>query len=405
MIEVVTTGADVRISDLAREFSVIKAAVAYWCFPQERLSPEFVRGICAYGGYLCCDYHLPTSITVLTRLKSVGANVYLYLYNLVGRTEVPDSKGVPDHLMHSKILIFEHGSQDECAIWIGSHNGTARALMGINFECALVVRCSKQSDLYRGVLCHLDAIRARCTEFDLRDVEYYRSLQQQPDGLVTCIEVYTEAGLQPAPGEELSLFGTNSEDFTPLRSVDRDGVLSVTDRSSGVEHLFTVQITQSGRLNPENPRAVALSRRRYAFHENSLPELKPEGAIPRQVYLRSKFFVTLRVETVLTDKVAVELPPREQWVNVPLASYLRDATTDSQERVGVLNLDLPSGRSVSIQRAVSRSDPALPIVLQREFDRAMLALPLEERAALPRQSIVRKRLLRAGTPDHTSLNN
>jgi hypothetical protein len=69
MIEVVTADAEARISELSDEFTRIKGAVAYWCFPPNRFSSAFVRGIAAPGGYLCCDYHLPTSITVLAAVN------------------------------------------------------------------------------------------------------------------------------------------------------------------------------------------------------------------------------------------------------------------------------------------------------------------------------------------------
>ncbi|WBY02798.1 hypothetical protein PE066_04460 [Ramlibacter tataouinensis] len=392
MSEVITTGADTRISELSGEFSRIRGAVAYWCFPHQRLSGAFLRGISEPGGYLCCDFHLPTSISVLAALKQAGANVYLHLYALVGRTEVPDSKGVPDNLMHSKVLVFESEGKDECAIWIGSHNGTARALLGLNFECASVIRCSRSSQTYASVIRHLEDIRARSTAFDLRDVDYYRSLQQQPEGIVACIEVYTESGAIPADGEEISLFGVNGEDYTHLRNVDRDGVLSVTDRRTGVEQLFSVQITQSGRLDPKRPMALALSARRIAFHESALPELRLSGPVPPDVYRKAVFFVTLRVASLLADKVAVELPPRDQWVTVPLSSFM--SAEPQKAPTATRGRDWPSGRAVTVQRARSRSDADAP-VFQRELEVSMKALPLQERAALPRFSMVRKRLLRS----------
>jgi hypothetical protein len=69
----------------------------------------------------------------LLGLKSELANVYLHLYQLVSKNNVPDAKGMPDNLMHSKVNVFDDGS-NTVQLWEGSHNATTRAMMGNNLE-------------------------------------------------------------------------------------------------------------------------------------------------------------------------------------------------------------------------------------------------------------------------------
>jgi phosphatidylserine/phosphatidylglycerophosphate/cardiolipin synthase-like enzyme len=72
------------------------------------------------------------------------ANVYLHLYQLVGKNDVPDAKGMPDSLMHSKVYVFDDGS-NTVQLWVGSHNATSRAMLGINVECAVLTSLEKAS--------------------------------------------------------------------------------------------------------------------------------------------------------------------------------------------------------------------------------------------------------------------
>jgi hypothetical protein len=46
--------------------------------------------------------------------------------------------------MHAEVLVFDYGRR-EIKIWVGSHNGTRRALIGLNFEFATAITCERGS--------------------------------------------------------------------------------------------------------------------------------------------------------------------------------------------------------------------------------------------------------------------
>lgn len=385
MVEIVTDDALAQLNALSQTSCTIRGAVAYWCYPSERLSPSFLAALSKPNSYLCCDIHGPTSIEVLGEMRRKGAAVYLYLYQLVGRTEVEDSKGIPDHLMHSKVLIFEDGA-GQCSIWIGSHNGTARALLGINHECAVVIKCEKGSATERSATAHLEAIRNQSTAFDLGDIEHYKALQGGL-GAVGFIEAVDEQ-IQPLKSvTEVTFFGARTEDHKLLKNVGKKVYLAVTTRATGEETIYETDIRQTGELNSKS---IEFSDRRFAYrHAQQIPVLQTHGAIPNEVYRNAKFFVTLRVGPPLSELFAVEAPPEEgAWRDFELDSYL---ALEKSERNPI---DLPSGRSFRIQRAASRAEMTQSPLASLEWSRAYSVLSLEDKESMSRHPLVRKRIIK-----------
>jgi len=147
MIEFIASNAYRRLNELSVGSVKINAAVCYWTMPPGELAPAFIAALRHKDSSLVVDMHSPTSIDSLAKLNLAGVHVFLYLFQIVGKTEVADSKGIPDHLMHAKIFVFDYGTP-EIKIWVGSHNGTRRALLGLNFEFATVISCERNSDLH-----------------------------------------------------------------------------------------------------------------------------------------------------------------------------------------------------------------------------------------------------------------
>ncbi|MBK7023554.1 MAG: hypothetical protein IPH41_08605 [Sulfuritalea sp.] len=126
-VEVVTSNAAQRIGQLAAQADCVRAAVAYWTLPPQCFDPAFVQALRHPKGFLCVDIHDPTSVDVLDKYKADRANVFLYLYELSGRAEDARAKWALSHLLHSKVFLFDC-KNDQAFAWIGSHNGTFRAL-------------------------------------------------------------------------------------------------------------------------------------------------------------------------------------------------------------------------------------------------------------------------------------
>ena len=81
--------------------SLLDAAASWCCFVQHS------KALARPKGFLCTDIHHPTSIDELASFKNEGANIFLYLYAIYGKAEVKRAKGGSDHLLHSKIYMFD----------------------------------------------------------------------------------------------------------------------------------------------------------------------------------------------------------------------------------------------------------------------------------------------------------
>lgn len=389
MFEIITENALEKLNELCVKSTLIKGAVAYWTFAQKDLHPLFSKGLAAPGGFLCCDVHSPTSIGTLAKLHDSGAQVYLHLFQLVGKTETSDSKGIPDHLMHSKVFVFEDGS-DECVIWIGSHNGTARALLGINFECAVVFRVSKSSQIYRDVHDHLEEIRLSSTCFDPADIEHYRLLQgmSNADAFIEVVDNYDPA---LKPGTEISIFGADPADHRDLKNVGKKIYLAVTYSVTGKETLYAASITQSGELKGNE---VAFSARRFAYRSSrALPELEAKKTVPKIVYDGSKFFVTVKVGEPLDGVQAIEAPPLTLWDDLTIQQYLGSR----KKRVAYSDNDLHKVRpnlKARIQVARAKKSENFAAAEKLQWDRAFTVLAFNEKKVMVEHPLVRRRIIK-----------
>jgi PLD-like domain len=319
-MEIITGDALTRLNQLSRNARSIQAAVAYWTLPMDSLDPAFVRAIAHPDGFLCCDIHGPSSIDCLSSLRSALGNVYLHLYQLVGKNDVPDAKGMPDNLMHSKVYVFDDGS-NTVQLWVGSHNATSRAMLGINFECAVLTTVDKSSDAYRQVMQHLLTIRNSSTVFDLNHVGRYRTLQGGwgADGFIEAID---NTHTSVPKGTEIGIFGNIPDDHQQLKKVGKRLYLALTHSITGHETFYQAEITQSGKLNG----GIRFSDRRFALRFTSkTPTLGSLSQVTTDVLRRATYFVTLKIGDPLPPStVVVEAPPEEVWSDVPDNEYFQN---------------------------------------------------------------------------------
>ncbi len=319
-MEIITGQGLERLNQLSRNARSIQAAVAYWTLPSESLDPAFVQAIAHPNGFLCCDIHGPTSIDCLAGLRSEMANVYLHLYQLVGKNDVPDAKGMPDNLMHSKVYVFDDGS-NTVQLWVGSHNATSRAMLGINFECAVLTSLDKSSQAYHQVMQHLHAIRKSSTAFDMDDVGRYRSLQGGwgADGFIEAID-NSQSAL--ANGTEIGIFGNIPDDHQQLKKIGKRLYLALTQSATGRETFYQAEITQSGKLNG----GLRFGDRRFALRfAPQIPTLGSVSQVSSDVLRQASYFVTLKIGTPLPASTSVvEAPPIDVWNDVADAEYFQN---------------------------------------------------------------------------------
>ncbi len=393
-IEVITDDAFSRLEQLAAGAVRIRVAMAYWTIPATDLPARLLQGMKDdAAGYLCCDIHNPTSIDSLASLKTAGVDVRLHLVSTTGKSEVEDSTGMPNHLMHSKGIIFDYAGQD-AVVWVGSHNGTFRALEGINFECTLAVHASQSSSIYLEAQNHLDEIYAACKPFDLDLIEHYRFLQgNRPENLVSVME-FENGNDQPlGVGEEITVFNMSRDDSRACKTVDAGVLVSIHGRE---EMLYSARVVQTG----ETPatQAQSFAARRYADrYKADLPVLLGSTPVTKNMYRKGTYFAMIKIEARLDAAChLLELPTERAWVNMPHTDASRFAHIEEvvhashriiERGVNGLTFKVPAFEELrNADDYLSISERQVALFAFKEVD-------LEEKRQIKRPSLIRKKLL------------
>jgi len=389
-MEIITSQAMNRLNQLSRNAQSIQAAIAYWTLPPESLDAAFIRAITHPDGFLCCDIHGPTSIDCLADLRREMANIYLHLYHLVGKNDVKDAKGMPDNLMHSKVYVFDDGS-NTVHMWVGSHNATSRAMQGINHECAVLTTIDKSSTVYQQVMQHLLSIRRSSTLFNLDDVGKYRALQGGwcTDGFIEAID---DTNSVLPNGSEISIFGNIPADHNQLKKVGKRLFLALTQSASDKEIFYPAEITQSGRLNG----GLSFGNRRYALRFTpQIPTLKPTNQVTAEVLRQAKYFVTLKIGSPLPASITVvEAPPQDVWSDIADSDYFqsqRNASTNSNTLTS-RQIKKPQYR---IQKPIEITEIACSMAYEEDLRKvkAFQETNMHEKMRLMDHPLIRKRII------------
>jgi hypothetical protein len=391
MTEFIASNAYRRLNELSVGSVKINAAVCYWTMPPSDLGPAFIAALRHKESCLVVDIHSPTSLDSLAKLNLAGAHVFLYLFQIIGRTEVADSRGIPDHLMHAKVFVFDYGTS-EVKIWVGSHNGTRRALLGLNFEFATVITCERNSHLHLQALRFISGIRDISAVFKQSERDLYRTIQGglQIDAF---IELQEPKVLPLANRSVISVFGTRDADYTQLQKVNKAIYLSITDSSSGAEAIYKASIDQTGYLNKRR-KDLKFDPRRFAVKDGAaIPVLEPQQPIPPSIYNRCRYFVTLKIDGPVLEQDAKEAPDGSLWVDVETARYLRGSGQPILDEAPIFTGDREIGKfrvqGVNLGQAESIFDSP-PV---SEMQRSLKVLDLSERCALVAHPLIRRRIL------------
>jgi hypothetical protein len=162
-----------RLEKSLSECIYVKGAVAYWTIDTNFI-PELLSVLSKEESYYCIDIHKPTDIDCLADFKKMGANIFLHNYEFIPLKEKQSG------LLHSKIILLELRS-GQIEIWLGSHNFTRRAILGINIESSFLITTTKDNKIYKDVLTYLDFIKENCIPFNTEDVDFYKLLQGEDD--------------------------------------------------------------------------------------------------------------------------------------------------------------------------------------------------------------------------------
>ena len=370
-----------RLANCIGKARALRSAVAYWTVPADFVHPLLAARLAAPDGFLCTDVHLPTDVDQLADLVRRGASVRLFCEDIPtfredGRKDLP-------YLVHTKILLF--WMPDRTAeLWIGSHNWTRRALVGLNVECSLIVRMADSSSLFSDAIQYLENVRRICEPFDHSKVDFYKQLQQkQAEGTVAAVEIEA-ADAASLKGLAVTVFGTDPEELSQVGAL-RNVHVSAFEESGSGEHIYEAVVMQSGLMSSYARAASGLSfaARRYAFRfGRRFPKLLQTSEVSSEVLRDALYFVVLDIRQYRGDLQAFDLPLR----------------TDAWEPVKAVSSALLNRLNAEQISTVFRGKPPVVRAAAAETTDSMpLRAELEDRRALTQHRLIVRKLLRRKT--------
>lgn len=356
--------------------TLLQAGIGYWTIDGALLGPDLVRATQNESGFICVDLHPPTEVDALAALANQGAHVHVYYEDIPTYTD--QGRKEPPCLLHAKMLLF--WSKDRTAeLWVGSHNWTRRALLGLNVEASLIVRLEDSSRLFAAAAEYLSRMKAIAEPFDVAKVDFYKQLQRKLSrGLAPVMELEAEDG-GSASDTTITVFGTDRSELRRLATVRREVHVALLDPRSDGQFLYPATILHSGLLSASDASAggISFSPRRSAFRKGrQFALLQPTGPVDQAVLNTAEYFVTVRLGTLNPSLIADYPPPRAamlEEVSDEASPLLRrlDAETRTQ---------LFGGREIRVKRPTVAADEARPRTVA-------------ERRSLPEHPLVSMRVL------------
>ncbi len=330
----------------------MRGSVAYWTVHPHFVSAKLPQILRKSGSFLCLDIHPPTSIDLLCELvKRIEwqsgsrtrrkPSVYIHVRELEGQTEIRGANTeMPQELLHTKTLLLDLGN-GLAEIWVGSHNWTRRAIVGLNIECTLVLRVSTSSPLYTQTADMLEQIRKLCQPFEPLSGQYYKWLQ----GKVRPKAFFELEGERASQLERTSikLFGTERTEAASLKTIGNKICLSVRDSITDDVYLYDATVATSSEyaqdiaqladsLHTSNQRFVFREGRRSLYLELPLPD---SATNPVQ---HAAYGATIHIHARLPDHVQIfPLDRDELWVEVehdPMLAELQSLVHSTAHQTG-----------------------------------------------------------------------
>ncbi len=392
-LDVITDNAWEKLEFYAAGASCIRAVLAFWTIPAVDLPPKLHAGLCHSGSFLCTDINQPTSIKALHSLNVAGVHCRLHLMTTTGKSEIEDSVGMPNHLMHSKVIIFDYENQ-ESVVWVGSHNATFRALDGVNFECSVATVAGRQSSLYLNVQAHINKIHAACQPFRPELIDHYRFLQgAKMEDAVWVMEFENGNDKPLSPSDEITVFNMGREDLRSFKTVDTDVILSL---HGSREILYSAKVVQTGET--PTPRSQTFNDRRYADrHLAQLPVLNGKAPVTTAMYKRGTYFAIIKIVQELDPSHhLLEIPTNTAWVVLPRVELSDCAKVDDDLKRRNLNRTIhPNGLTFKVPAFAEMVDFDMPLseAISELRMTAFKEMRLQEKRAIKRPALIKRKLL------------
>lgn len=356
----------------------LQAGIGYWTIAPALLGPHLVRALQHERGFACVDLHPPTEVEALASLARQGGRVHVYYEDIPTYTD--QGRKEPPCLLHAKMLLF-WANDGTAELWVGSHNWTKRAILGLNVEASLVVRLKDSSPLFAAASDYLARMKAISEPFDVAKVDFYKQVQRKlVQRLSPVMELQAEDGAS-ASDTTITVFGTDVEDLRRLGTVRREIHVALIDATSSAQCLYPATILHSGMLAASDAAAggISFTPRRMAYRQGQhLAALQPAGPVDQAVLNTAEYFVTVRLGALDSSLVMERPTPRAAMmaeVDDEVSPLLQ--RLDADARTVIFGMREPRvRRAISAAAGANRapmfgsgSQPAHPLVGMRVLTR------------------------------------
>lgn len=156
------------------ETTIFQGAVAYFTKAGYLFLETHKTVLRCSDSFFVASVDYPTDLDALENLHRLAPeSIYIHLGAVT-----PVEHGIGRALMHSKIILAV-GIASRVKLWVGSHNLTAQALQGGNFEAGLQITASLTDSFVQDAKSHLRECRRTAQLFDPSRMELYRGLQKK----------------------------------------------------------------------------------------------------------------------------------------------------------------------------------------------------------------------------------
>lgn len=150
----------------------LRAANCFFTRAGKQILDRHLKALRRDDGFYIASVMFPTNIDALAELsEEAPGHIYIHLGGAVPREPV-----VGRALMHSKVFLCEDESQ--ATLWVGSHNLTAMAFQGGNYEAAMIAEGPRGDAVFQDAKQHLMQCKATAELFNLKDLDRYKEIQR-----------------------------------------------------------------------------------------------------------------------------------------------------------------------------------------------------------------------------------
>ncbi len=336
------------IDELASESTAVYGTTAFWTIhPDYFYSKNFLKVLCQDKSFFVCDISEPTIVENLVAYAEQGANLYIYL------RRAKDKLYKYNHLLHSKIMLFQHKYDNKFTLLIGSANITTRAIRGINKEAGVRIILSENDVLLNEVKDYLNEIKRCSVKIDPTKLDLYKFIQDQGKNNLyeNCPLLYLTAKdhvySNMAKGDIIQMLGVNDEIhefYNKIESLNSRIALLVENAETKDTMVCVCGIKSIGEININNPETYQKDYDERLLFYLGLTELNgactpavviPSMKISKQMFYISDFHAELIIEEIYSKVYMNEFSIKNKinpWREVKVVCSKEDFYLDKNSK-------------------------------------------------------------------------